>query len=350
MQLGMIGLGRMGANMIRRADAGGPRGRRLRPLRREPVQQLAGEGAVGADTIEDLVAGSSGRATSGSWCPPASRRRTRSRACCELLDEGDTVIDGGNSYFKDDVRRAKICAEHGIDYVDVGTSGGVWGLERGYCLMIGGPDEVVRRGSTRSSARSRPASATIERTPGPRGGPGHRRAGLPPLRPGRRGALREDGAQRHRVRRDAGLRRGLRHHAERRHRAGRRGPPLRAAAAGHRRGLAPRERRQLLAARPDGDRAGRRPGARRATPASSRTRARGAGRYGGDRGGGARRRARRPRSTPASARARSTPSRRRCCRPCASSSAATSSRRRGRSRPDRSAGRTAVSHERTTAA
>ncbi len=72
---------------------------------------------------------------------------------CELLDEGDTVIDGGNSYFKDDVRRAKICAEHGIHYVDVGTSGGVWGLERGYCLMIGGPDEVDRTDRIRSSRR-----------------------------------------------------------------------------------------------------------------------------------------------------------------------------------------------------
>jgi 6-phosphogluconate dehydrogenase len=83
----------------------------------------------------------------------------------ELLDEGDTVIDGGNSYFKDDVRRAKICAEHGIHYVDVGTSGGVWGLERGYCLMIGGPDEVIERMDPVFRALA-PGAGLIERTRG----------------------------------------------------------------------------------------------------------------------------------------------------------------------------------------
>ena len=128
-----------------------------------------------------------------------------------LLSPGDCVIDGGNSYYKDDVRRAEMLAAKGIHYLDVGTSGGVWGLERGYCLMIGGPREVAERldpifaslAPGRGDDRGRRRGRESKRR--------HRRERLPPLRPVRRRALREDDPQRHRVRPDAGVRRGLRH-------------------------------------------------------------------------------------------------------------------------------------------
>ena len=129
------------------------------------------------------------------------RRPDRSRpstALAELLDEGDTIIDGGNSKWTDDKRaRGGSSRRSGIHYVDVGTSGGVWGLEVGYCMMVGGDDEAVERLAP-DPRRARPA--------GRRGA----RAGLAALRPDRRGPLREDGPQRDRVRPDAGLRRGLR--------------------------------------------------------------------------------------------------------------------------------------------
>ena len=241
MQLGMIGLGRMGANMIRRVMQGRSRVRRGTDL------AAAGAAMAQRGRHRRRLARGPGReagaaaARVGDGPRRPARRRTRSRRCAALLDEGDTVIDGGNSYFKDDVRRAKLCAEHGIHYVDVGTRGGVWGLERGYCLMIGGPDEVVQRidpifRALAPGDRAHRAHARAQRRPG------HGRAGLPPLRPGRLRALREDGAQRHRVRRDAGLRRGLRHHEERRRRSRSPGPSLRAPTARHRRALAAQRR------------------------------------------------------------------------------------------------------------
>jgi 6-phosphogluconate dehydrogenase len=164
MQLGMIGLGRMGANMIRRVMHEGHEGV-VWNRSPQPVQQLASEGAVGADTIEDLVSRLERPRHVWVMVPAGQPTEDTVARLCEVLDEGDTVIDGGNSYFKDDVRRAKICAEHGIHYVDVGTSGGVWGLERGYCLMIGGPDEVVQRMDPIFRALA-PGIGTIERTRG----------------------------------------------------------------------------------------------------------------------------------------------------------------------------------------
>ena len=158
------------------------------------------------------------RARPGSWCPRRSRARP-STSSRRYFERGDIVIDGGNSYYRDDIDRAAGArAERGIHYVDVGTSGGVFGLERGYCMMIGGEDAHRRSTSTRSSARSRRASRWRARTPGRRGPAGAVGARLPALRRARRGALREDGPQRHRVRDDGRLRRGPRDPQEGRHR------------------------------------------------------------------------------------------------------------------------------------
>ena len=182
----------------------------------------------------------------------------------EHLEPGDAIIDGGNSYYRDDVDRAKALLPKGIHFVDVGTSGGVFGLERGFCLMIGGENEVVER--------LEPIFASL--APGRRLGPAHGRqdgrpvagrAGLPPLRPERRRALREDGAQRHRVRDHGRLRRGperapqggrrqaRRRRGERRDHAAARARvlPVRHPGSRRGRGLAPRVGRRLLAPRPD---------------------------------------------------------------------------------------------------
>jgi 6-phosphogluconate dehydrogenase len=143
MELGMIGLGRMGANIVRRL---------LRAEHRcvaydrhaEPVQALASEGAVGAASLEDLVAKlTPPRAV---WLMvPAAVVDEQIAALKSLLAPGDIIIDGGNSHYHDDIRRATELRGKKLHYVDVGTSGGVWGLERGYCLMIGGEEAVVRR-------------------------------------------------------------------------------------------------------------------------------------------------------------------------------------------------------------
>ena len=122
------------------------------------------------------------------------------------LEAGDILIDGGNSYYVDDIRRAKELAPKGIHYVDVGTSGGVWGLERGYCMMIGGENEVVKHLDP-IFATLAPGVGRHPAHSGTREARRHRGAGLPALRPKRRRPLREDGAQRNRVRNHGGLRR-----------------------------------------------------------------------------------------------------------------------------------------------
>jgi len=143
MQLGMIGLGRMGANMVRRLMRDGHEGVAF-DLNPDSVKALAGEGAVGAESMEDFV-GKLERPRSVWLMVPAAVVDKTLDELAPLLDEGDAVIDGGNSYYRDDIRRSARLAEHKIDYVDTGTSGGVWGIDRGYCLMIGGPDAAVER-------------------------------------------------------------------------------------------------------------------------------------------------------------------------------------------------------------
>lgn len=141
MQLGMIGLGRMGANLVRRLMRDG-HSCVAYDVNEAPIAQLESEGATGARTLQELVdAMPTPRAI---WIMvPAGIVQQTIDSLVPLLDEGDILIDGGNSYYRDDIHRAAALKESGIHYVDCGTSGGVWGLERGFCLMIGGEDAVV---------------------------------------------------------------------------------------------------------------------------------------------------------------------------------------------------------------
>jgi 6-phosphogluconate dehydrogenase len=143
MQLGMIGLGRMGANLVRRLMHDGHRCV-VFDLNTDVVKELEGEGATGAGSLEEFVAQLEKPRAAWLMLPAAIVDRTLDQLV-PLLDPGDILIDGGNSYYRDDITRAKRLAADGIHYVDCGTSGGVWGLERGYCLMIGGEDSVVQR-------------------------------------------------------------------------------------------------------------------------------------------------------------------------------------------------------------
>jgi 6-phosphogluconate dehydrogenase len=141
MQLGMVGLGRMGANLVRRLMREGHECV-VFDLDQATVHQLESEGAIGADSLADFV--SKLRAPRAAWVMvPAAFTGKTIDELVDLMSAGDVVIDGGNSYYRDDVDRAKALAPRGIHYVDVGTSGGVFGLERGFCLMIGGERQVV---------------------------------------------------------------------------------------------------------------------------------------------------------------------------------------------------------------
>jgi 6-phosphogluconate dehydrogenase len=143
MQLGMIGLGRMGANLVRRLTRAGQECV-VYDVHAEAVQALAREGAVGATSLQDLVARIAKPRAVWLMVPAAAVDAALAKLV-PLLDSGDTLIDGGNSYYHDDIRRAAELKGKGIHYVDVGTSGGVWGLERGFCQMIGGEEAVVQR-------------------------------------------------------------------------------------------------------------------------------------------------------------------------------------------------------------
>jgi 6-phosphogluconate dehydrogenase len=144
MQLGMVGLGRMGSNMTRRLIRGGHQ-LVVSDLSSEAVQTLAAEGASGSVSLKDLVGQLKPPRAAWVMVPAGDPTEQTVEQLAQHMQSGDVIIDGGNSYFKDDVRRAKQSKEKGIHYVDVGTSGGVWGLERGYCMMIGGPKEAVQR-------------------------------------------------------------------------------------------------------------------------------------------------------------------------------------------------------------
>src|SRR5271167_3460525 len=144
MQLGMVGLGRMGANMTRRLMRGGHT-LVVSDLSADAVKGLAGEGAVASSSLDDLVSKLTAPRTTWIMVPSGDPTEKTVQALLGSMQAGDTIIDGGNSFFKDDVRRSKICAAKGVHYVDVGTSGGVWGIDRGYCMMIGGPKETVQR-------------------------------------------------------------------------------------------------------------------------------------------------------------------------------------------------------------
>jgi 6-phosphogluconate dehydrogenase len=163
MQLGMIGLGRMGANIVRRLMRDGHECV-VFDVNADAVASLAAEGATGAESPEDFVAKL--ELPRAVWVMiPAGITGKIVDQFAALLDEGDIIIDGGNSNYRDDVRRAAKLKDQGIHYVDIGTSGGVFGLERGYCLMVGGPDEAVARFDPVLKTFA-PGVGEIDRTPG----------------------------------------------------------------------------------------------------------------------------------------------------------------------------------------
>ena len=163
MQLGMIGLGRMGANMVRRLMKGG-HNCTVFDMSPAAVAAMAKEGASGAASLADLVAKLDKPRAFWLMVPAAVVDATLADLL-PLLEPGDALIDGGNSYYVDDIRRAKALVPKKIDYIDVGTSGGVWGLERGYCMMIGGPAAAVQRLDPIFRTLA-PGIGDIERTPG----------------------------------------------------------------------------------------------------------------------------------------------------------------------------------------
>lgn len=167
MQLGIVGLGRMGANIARRLLAAG-HSCSVYDVDTEVVRQLADEGAEGATSLEDLVSRLEAPRAVWVMLPAGEPTEQTINALGKLLTAGDIIIDGGNTFFKDDVRRAAALKPKGLHYVDVGTSGGVWGLERGYCLMIGGEKEVVDHLDPIFRALA-PGPGKLERTPGREG-------------------------------------------------------------------------------------------------------------------------------------------------------------------------------------
>ena len=211
MEIGMVGLGRMGSNMVRRLLGAGHECV-VFDVHPQAAQDLVKAGATATRSLAELV-GKLGQPRAIWIMVPAAVVESTLGELVPLLAADDAVIDGGNSYYHDDIRRAETLGKSGIHYVDAGTSGGVWGFERGYCLMIGGEPDIVkeaRRGLRRAGARSRRA--------GPRRGPGgqrHRSARLHPLRTVGRRALRQDGSQRDRVRRHGRVRRGTQHSSPR---------------------------------------------------------------------------------------------------------------------------------------
>jgi 6-phosphogluconate dehydrogenase len=163
MQLGMIGLGRMGANMVKRLLKGGHQCV-VYDMSQKAVTELAQEKAVGASSLADLVKNMQKPRAVWLMVPAAVTDKTIA-ALLPHLEMGDILIDGGNSYYIDDIRRAKDLGQKKIHYVDVGTSGGVWGFERGYCMMIGGEKDVVKRLDP-IFATLAPGKGDIPRTPG----------------------------------------------------------------------------------------------------------------------------------------------------------------------------------------
>jgi len=166
MQLGMVGLGRMGANMVRRLIKQGHECV-VFDMSPKAVQELVGEKAVGSASLADLV--KKLKKPRAVWLMvPAAVVDSTIADLEPALEAGDVLIDGGNSYYVDDLRRSKDMAKKDVDYIDVGTSGGVWGLERGYCMMIGGPDRAVERLDPIFKALA-PGTGDIPRTPGRKG-------------------------------------------------------------------------------------------------------------------------------------------------------------------------------------
>jgi len=164
MKLGMVGLGRMGANMTRRLMRGGHEVV-VTDLSADNVKHIAGEGAIASSSLDDFVSKLGKPRIAWLMVPAGGATEQSVQTLSQRMQPGDILIDGGNSYFKDDIRRSRQLRDKGIHYVDVGTSGGVWGLERGYCMMIGGEKDVVQRLDPIFSALA-PGIGNIPRTPG----------------------------------------------------------------------------------------------------------------------------------------------------------------------------------------
>ena len=167
MQLGMIGLGRMGGNIVRRLMKNGHTAV-VYDKDAKAVAGLAGEGATGADTLEDFVAKLEKPRTAWVMLPAGKITEATIEALAKLMQPGDVIIDGGNTFWQDDVRRGAALKAKGLHYLDVGTSGGVWGIERGYCMMIGGDKAVVDRLDPIFKTLA-PGIGDIPRTPGREG-------------------------------------------------------------------------------------------------------------------------------------------------------------------------------------
>ena len=164
MRIAIVGLGRMGGNIARRLMEHGHE-TVVFDQNAGTVAELAKDGAVAASSLEEVVAKLDPPRAVWVMLPAGGPTEATIEALGGQLGKGDVIIDGGNSFYKDDIRRAGALAENGIEYVDVGTSGGVWGRERGYCMMIGGPDEAVNRLDPIFDALA-PGHGTIARTPG----------------------------------------------------------------------------------------------------------------------------------------------------------------------------------------
>jgi 6-phosphogluconate dehydrogenase len=164
MELGLVGLGRMGANMVRRLKQSG-HACTVFDLNADSVKKMAAEGFTGATSLEDLVKKLAKPRAVWVMVPAGKATESAVQTLAAAMQEGDTIIDGGNSFYKDDIRRAAEFKKRGISYIDAGTSGGVWGVERGYCLMIGAEEAAFNRLQPIFKALA-PGLGSIERTPG----------------------------------------------------------------------------------------------------------------------------------------------------------------------------------------
>lgn len=165
MQIGLIGLGRMGGNITRRLISHGKHHVVVYDQNAKAVGQLADEGAIASSSLDDLIKKLDAPRVVWVMLPSGKITEDTIAALGRSLQKGDTIIDGGNTFWQDDIRRAKELAELGIHYVDVGTSGGVWGLDRGYCMMIGGEKTIVDRLDPIFKALA-PGAGSIPKTPG----------------------------------------------------------------------------------------------------------------------------------------------------------------------------------------